>query len=79
MKTKIIAISVLLALAGCSEPKEERTKKPISEDRAESVSHAKLEQPEQVKKRNPNAGTDAVMQREIDSAKQRGQRQWGAK
>lgn len=43
MKTQIIAISILLLLAACSKPEQADTKNPISEDRAGSVSHAKLE------------------------------------
>lgn len=87
MKTKIIvAISVLLALAGCSKPQEAETKNPIPADWATSPANLAnagksqaAEHPEQVKKRNPNARADAYMQREIEAAKQRGARQWGSK
>lgn len=43
MRAKIVAISLLLALCACSKPEQADTKSPISEDRVESVSHAKLE------------------------------------
>lgn len=70
---RIIAISLLLALlSGCSKPEEGETKKPILEDRAASVSHAKPEQP-QPAQITPTNKPSALDRRLREGAQEKGQ------
>jgi hypothetical protein len=63
MKAQIVVIAVLLSLLGCSKPEDVGTGKPAAENQAESVSHAKPEQPEQARKRNTSPNLDALFKR----------------
>lgn len=71
MRTQIITISLLLTLlSGCSKPEDGETKKPILEDRAASVSHAKPEQPAQI---TPTNKPSALDRRLREGAQEKGQ------